>query len=503
MNAILVLGITAFFFCLVLTPLCRNLFLHFDFVDRPDSDRKLHRMPVPRLGGVPIVLSYVGALGLMLLLGSGTDGIYIQHKQLLWSLLPAAGLVFATGLADDIIGLKPWQKLVGQTIAGLLAISHGAILSGIGGHPASPWISVPLSLFWLIACTNALNLIDGIDGLAAGVGLLASVTTLLAAIFSHNAGLAAATVPLVGCLLAFLYFNFSPASIFLGDCGSLTVGFMLGCFGLIWSQHSGGMLGIAAPLMTLSLPLIDVCLSIGRRYLRSVPIFKGDRGHIHHMIVARGFNQRAAALILYGVCIIAAMFALMEHFGGYQYHGVIIVLFCILVCVGVNYLGYIEISAARRALSRKTVLGAVKEEVYLQQFEASVAEMNTLQDCWDLVRIVSRDMNFATVDLQLDGNTFSEVFSLQDAGDQAWSIALPIGNDGSLTVTGSTTNQPPAFMMRALVSLQQLLKEKVLLIAEVTSEAALEGAVAPGIPPAHVNLSNALQAAGTQTADAA
>jgi UDP-GlcNAc:undecaprenyl-phosphate/decaprenyl-phosphate GlcNAc-1-phosphate transferase len=502
MDAILVLGITAFFFCLILTPLCRDLFLRLNFVDRPDADRKLHRAPVPRLGGVPIVLSYVGALGLMLLLGPATAGIYIAHKQLLLSLLPATGLVFITGVADDIIGLKPWQKLVGQIIAGLLAISRGAILSGIDGHPASVWVTVPLSLVWLIACTNALNLIDGIDGLAAGVGLLATVTTLIAAIFSHNPGLAAATVPLVGCLLAFLYYNFNPASIFLGDCGSLTIGFMLGCFGLIWSQHSGGMLGIAAPLMTLALPLIDVCLSIGRRYLRSAPIFKGDRGHIHHMIVARGFNQRAAALILYGVCVIAAMFALMERFGGYQYHTVVIVLFCILVCVGVNYLGYVEIAATRRALSRKTVLGAVKQEVFLQQFAIAADKMHTVEDCWKVILALSRYMQFTTVEMQMDGYAYSEVLAPEEDGDHSWSLVLPLGADGNLSVTGSTTNHPPAFMMRALVDLQYLLKDKVLQVSDTRSEAVFQDAAMP-LPPEHVNLAEALHAAGSQTADAA
>jgi UDP-GlcNAc:undecaprenyl-phosphate GlcNAc-1-phosphate transferase len=502
MNAILVLGITAFLFCLILTPLCRDIFLQLNFVDQPDTDRKLHRSPVPRLGGVPIVLSYVGALGLTLLLGPSTASIYVAHKQLLWSLLPAAGLVFITGIADDIIGLKPWQKLVGQVIAGLLAISRGAILSGIDGHPAPLWIAVPLSLFWLIACTNALNLIDGIDGLAAGVGLFATVTTLIAAIFSHNPGLAAATVPLAGCLLAFLYYNFSPASIFLGDCGSLTIGFMLGCFGLIWSRSSGGMLGIAAPLMTLALPLIDVFLSIGRRYLRSVPIFQGDRGHIHHMVVARGFNQRAAALILYGVCIIAAMFALMERFGGYQYHAVVIVLFCVLVCAGVNYLGYIEITAARRALSRKTVLGAVKDEVYLQQFAAAAENMRTVEDCWDVILALSSDMHFSSVEMQMDGCAFSKVLSPQRDEDHSWSLVLPLGTEGSVSVTGSAASHPPASMMRALVNLQLVLKDKVLLASNARSETVYERAET-SLPSDRVNLADALQAAGPQTADAA
>jgi UDP-GlcNAc:undecaprenyl-phosphate/decaprenyl-phosphate GlcNAc-1-phosphate transferase len=461
MYAILVLGITAFLFCLILTPLCRDLFLRLNIVDRPDTERKFHRGRIPRIGGIPIVLSYIGGLGLLLFLAPTSATISVQHRELLWSLLPATGLVFLTGVIDDIFGLKPWQKLAGQTAAAVLAISLGARLAGIQGHATSIWFSVPLSLLWLLTCTNALNLIDGMDGLASGVGLLATLATLLAAIFSHNLGLAMATVPLVGCLLAFLLYNFNPASIFLGDCGSLTIGFMLGCFGLIWSRRSGSMLGIAAPLMTLALPLIDVCLSIGRRYLRSVPIFQGDRGHIHHMIVARGFNQKAAALIMYGVCVIAALLALMETFGGYRFHGLIIAIFCVLVFVGVNYLGYVEISAARRTLSRKMVLSVVKEEIYLTELTKAIAKVTTLQESWTVVLTVCKDMNFATVQMRMHGVIFEEVLNeMDEEKDSAWNIALTLGQYGSLRVARSAAADAPSFMMRALVHLQHLLEQK-------------------------------------------
>jgi UDP-GlcNAc:undecaprenyl-phosphate GlcNAc-1-phosphate transferase len=264
----------------------------------------------------------------------------------------------------------------------------------------------------------------------------------------------------VGCLLAFLCYNINPASIFLGDCGSLTIGFMLGCFGLVWSRHTGSMLGIAAPLMTLALPLIDVCLSIGRRYLRNVPIFQGDRGHIHHMIVARGFKQGTAALILYGVCIIAALLALMETFGGYQFHGLIIILFCVLVYIGVNYLGYVEISAARQLLSRKMVTRVVKEEIYLQELTRNAAKIETLQDCWNVVLAVGRDMNFSTVQMRLHGVLFEEFLKEHDDDEQSWSMSLTLGQNGSLRVARNAAADAPAFMMRALVHLQHLIEKK-------------------------------------------
>ena len=324
MHAILGLGATAFLLCLLLTPLCRDLFLRFNIVDHPDADRKLHLKPIPRIGGIPIVLAYGGALGLMLLLAPHGARISIQHTRLLQSLLPPAALIFLVGLADDIYGLRPRYKLAGQTVAAVLAVALGARLTELHGLAHSPWLMLPLSVFWLVGCSNSINLIDGLDGLASGVGRFAVLATLLAAGVSGNLGLAMATAPLAGCLLAFLRYNFSPASIFLGDCGSLTIGFLLGCFGLIWTERTGTLVGMAAPMMALALPLVDVGLSISRRYLRSVPIFKADRGHIHHMVLARGFKPRDAALILYGVCGISAFMALLLSVTAHYFRGLIV-----------------------------------------------------------------------------------------------------------------------------------------------------------------------------------
>ena len=459
MYAILTLGFTAFLLCLIATPVCRDFFLRFNIVDHPDTDRKFHLKAIPRIGGIPIVLSYAGALGLMLVFAPHGAKISIQHSHLLWSLLPAAAVIFLTGLLDDLIGLKPKQKLVGQFVAAALAVALGAHLTIAHGILSSPWISIPLSLVWLIGCSNAFNLIDGLDGLASGVGLLAVITTLLAAILHGNLGLAMATVPLCGCLLAFLRYNFSPASIFLGDCGSLTIGFMLGCFGLIWSQHSGTFVGMAAPLMALALPLVDVTLSIGRRFLRNAPIFHGDRGHIHHMVLARGFKPRDTALILYAVCGVAAFLSLLQSFATYQLRGLTILVFCSLVFAGVNYLGYVEISAARRTLSRKMILRIVKEEIYLQELERSLATVNTPDDCWTIVRAACSDMHFSSVQMYLQGESYAEEFIPREA-EPSWKMNLVIGRSSYLTLTRVAERRPPRLMTPVLDLLQDAIHEK-------------------------------------------
>lgn len=468
MYAILSLGFTAFLLCLIATPLCRDLFLHFNIVDQPDADRKFHLRPIPRIGGIPIVLSYAAALGLMLAFAPEGAKISVQHSRLLWSLLPAAAVIFLTGLIDDLVGLKPRQKLAGQLMAAILAVALGARLTIAHGAFSSPWVAVPLSVIWLIGCSNAFNLIDGLDGLASGVGLFAVTTTLLAAILHGNLGLAMATVPLCGCLLAFLRYNFSPASIFLGDCGSLTMGFMLGCFGLIWSQHSGTFLGMAAPLMALALPLIDVTLSIGRRFLRNVPIFRGDRGHIHHMVLARGFKPRDTALILYGVCGVAAFLSLLQSFANYQFRGLTILVFFSLVFAGVNYLGYVELTAARRTLSRKTILRVVKEEIYLQELEHALAAAHTADDCWAVVKKACNDMHFASVQMYLNGDSYTEEF-LSREFEQTWKMNLVTGRSSHLILTRIDERRPPKLMTPVLDLLQGSIQKKEDLLLKRTT----------------------------------
>src|SRR4029079_2155009 len=141
----------------------------------------------------------------------------------------------------------------------------------VGGFTAPAWLSLPLTIAWLVLCANAFNLIDGVDGLAAGMGLFATSTMLVAAVLGDHVALALATAPLLGALVAFLRYNFNPASIFLGDSGSLTIGFLLGCCGALWSQKSATILGMVAPMMALAVPLLDAVMAVVRRFLRYEP----------------------------------------------------------------------------------------------------------------------------------------------------------------------------------------------------------------------------------------
>ncbi len=485
MHAAIALGVVAFFLCLLSTPICRNIFLRFGIVDRPDGVRKLHSREIPRVGGIAIAVSYALALGLLLLFAPRGIHIFIRHKVLLLSLLVPAGVVFTTGLIDDLRGLRPRTKLAGQAAAAVLAVALGAHITLINGHTASPWLTIPLSIFWLLACSNALNLIDGLDGLATGVALFATLTTLLAAVLQGNTGLAMATIPLAGCLLAFLRYNFNPASVFLGDCGSLTIGFLLGCFALIWSQKSATFLGIAAPMMALALPLIDVSLSISRRYLSGRPIFQADRGHIHHRLLALGFTPRGVALILYGVCGVAAFLSLLQSVISDRFQGLIVIVFCGLAVFGINRLKYTEFSVVRELLSRRTVLRTLQERLYMEALQQAIHEADTADACWRVVSATCSDLKFASVQMELEGHVFADVFhSPQET--PTWMMTLALGTKGTLYLTRVGLDPTPSVMMKALQELQDRFSAKQLMpsarIDTLAGEVVEEVSVSKGEP---------------------
>jgi len=270
----------AFGLSLIATPLVRAVALHWRLVDFPDNRRKIHHQPIARIGGAAIFLA-------LFLAGFSIAFTTPDMRHTLEALAPAAVLVFLVGILDDVFGLKPAHKLAIQAIAAVLVVSTGIRLRSLDILPLHPWPGMLLTVIWLILCMNALNLIDGLDGLAAGVASFAALAILIAAVLSLDAPLAIAAAILIGVLLGFLVYNFNPASIFLGDSGSLLIGLLLGCYSVLWSNRSKSFSEMAAPLILLAVPLTDTTIAILRRFLRAQPIFSADRSHIHHRLLAR------------------------------------------------------------------------------------------------------------------------------------------------------------------------------------------------------------------------
>ncbi len=453
------LGLTAFVLCLVGTPLIRNYFIRMGKVDHPDDDRKFHKQAVPRSGGIGIVLSYFAAIGIVYLLKSHGGPFFVNHRTLFIAVLPATAIMFLVGLADDLYDLSPKIKLAGQFVAAVVAVSLGVRLNLVHGPS---WIGIVLSVVWLLACTNAVNLIDGMDGLATGVGLTATLTTLLVAVLSGNVGLALATAPLAGALFAFLRYNFSPASVFLGDSGSLTIGFLLGCLGLVWDSRAG-MLGMVGPLMTMALPLADVSLSIGRRFLRRRPIFKGDRGHIHHRVLALGFTPRGAALVLYSCCFLSASLALVQTFGRREMGIGILLLFVILLLFGIKRLGYVEFHAARKTLSHRKIRRAVQEEIYIEELRRALLEAQTPDECWLVLQRTCDDLSIEGANLQLGTANYIREAMLASGDEACCQLRIVLAEDTWLLLTGSTSTET-SMLATAVHHIQAAVRQRLVLL---------------------------------------
>ena len=426
MYSVIFSAFTSLIFSLLLTPIVRSAFRRLGIVDRPDQFRKFHSHAIPRGGGPVIALSYVSAFGVLILSPLNAGSLVQQHLPLMWQLMPAAGIVFTVGLVDDLFGLRPRQKLLGQLVASGLVYWAGVRILEVAEISLGGW-SVPVTIVWLMACTNAFNLIDGIDGLATGIGLFASVTVLLSALLSQNISLALATAPLAGCLLGFLRYNFSPASIFLGDSGSLLIGFLLGCYSVIWSQKTTTVLGMAAPLMALAVPLFDTGLSIARRFLRLRPIFGADRGHIHHRLLELGFSPRRVALVLYGFAGLASIFAVLHSILHTKLATILMVIFCLAAWVSIQKLGYLEFHVARRLLSEGAFQRMLDSQILLRDFEDLLSKANTTSECWETIRVASKEFGFAHVRMCLGGDTFEEQIKKIEP-EKCWFLRVPLSD---------------------------------------------------------------------------
>ncbi|MBZ5580629.1 MAG: undecaprenyl/decaprenyl-phosphate alpha-N-acetylglucosaminyl 1-phosphate transferase [Acidobacteriia bacterium] len=423
MATLIWLGLRAFVFSLILTPIIRDIFRVYDIVDHPDSGRKIHPHPIPRVGGIAIAISYV-------LASFFTPDSQLDGAPLVMRLLPSLSVVFTIGLIDDFVSLKPWQKLAGQTVAAVMAYWAGVRVLTVGGHATGNWSTFLITILWLLACTNAFNLMDGLDGLAAGIGLLSTLTIFIGAAIHHDTALIIATLPLAGCLLAFLCYNFNPATIFLGDCGSLLIGFLLGCYGAIWTRKSLTVLSMMAPLMVLSLPLLDVVLAIFRRFLRSKPIFGADRGHIHHRLIDRGLSPRRVVLVIYGVCGIAAAFALLQSFTSNRYVALVLaVLFVLIIRMGIRYLGYKEFTLAGRVFRIRTFQRVLDAQFAMENFSTALRAADTPEDCWHVIRQHYSVLGFSAVHFQVNGTSYRE-WPPHVTEPEYWTIRIGFSENG-------------------------------------------------------------------------
>lgn len=368
MIEILGLFVLAFAASTLLTPLVRRLAERFGVMDAPGG-RKIHDRPKPLLGGLGIFLSF--GLAVLVAEWRGVKFPLVGGETVpLQPLLLGSLLVVVLGIVDDVVSVKPAVKFLFQCVAGLILVGSGIAIQAVSDPMEPDYVQIHLgvwgmllSLLWVVGITNALNLIDGLDGLASGVALIAAASFgVLAYLKGGHEGMVILCAILAGSIGGFLRYNFYPAKIFLGDTGSLFLGFTLASISILGNYKSATVVSLLVPILALGLPILDTLVAMARRLLRSLHLFevdpqtkklrvlffgesavwKADQDHIHHRLLQFGLSQRKAVAVLYGVSLLLAVAALsMNFFHGMNY-GYFMAAVGILTFLSIRRLGYRE-----------------------------------------------------------------------------------------------------------------------------------------------------------------
>jgi UDP-GlcNAc:undecaprenyl-phosphate GlcNAc-1-phosphate transferase len=298
-------GIIAFMVSYILTPYMARVGKKQNMMDMP-GHRKIHEEAIPNLGGIVIFFGFL--LSLLFV---------VQIEGQVKALLIGGVIILLLGVVDDIVDLPPKHKFIIQMVPALIVIVYNSdlinsfIVNQLRIIDLLGYLLYPILIFWIVGVTNSINLIDGLDGLACGVSLIALVTFFILGLRQNLEVLGLVSIALVGSMLAFLKFNFYPAKIFLGDSGSTFAGFMLASVGALWALNSGNAFFILIPIIVLALPIFDTLFAIWRRYRGHHPIFQADKGHLHHKLLARGIPHKNIVLTLWGISAICSVIALI------------------------------------------------------------------------------------------------------------------------------------------------------------------------------------------------
>ena len=390
----------------VLTKYVRDLANARGWVAAPALERHLHSRPLPRFGGVAIFLSFLLTFAIALPAGWHHLAVSfgLSFQTLLTILLPGC-LIFALGLYDDIHSVSPYTKVAVQAVAGAMLFAGGLRILDLPvlfGTRHLPWfLGLPLTVLWVLAITNAFNLIDGLDGLAAGSALFSTMVVFAVALVSGSSLGSLMALVLAGSILGFLRFNFSPATIFLGDCGSLFIGFMLSALALQGAQKAPTIIAVAIPVVSFGLPILETALSIVRRYLGGRPVFTADREHIHHKLLQRGLSHRQVVITLYAVSALFALLSLFLLWPTGDALGLVLAVLGTGVWIGVQHLGYMEFGELRRVAHR-----TIERQILINNLaiRRATEELKVTRDYAQLCRILVAALSgndFDAFDLRL------------------------------------------------------------------------------------------------------
>jgi UDP-GlcNAc:undecaprenyl-phosphate GlcNAc-1-phosphate transferase len=431
-NAYLLAFTVAAVLSLLLTRLCRDVAVRAAWLDRPDAFRKLHTGPVPAVGGVALAASTIIALGFAALVSPWSAARLHADLVHVLSVGALGVLMMLVGLVDDLRSLPAGRKLLLQVVVALAAWMAGIRIDSLGAYWGDGFrlgfLSLPITVAWIVGITNAFNLLDGIDGLAAGAALFATMAMLGVAITGQEVTTALILAALAGATAAFLRYNFNPASIFLGDSGSLFLGFILSVLAIQSSQKSATAFAVAVPIVSLGMPVLDTTVVVFRRLVSGRPLFGGDRRHIHHMLLDRGLSVRQVAVGLYAVCGALALVSLLVASPSARLVGPALAILGISVGIAVQQLRIPELGVlgrhVARSLRRQRPLLASATVV-----QAMLTDLEQASDVDRMLQVIGRglaDSGFAAATLSVPA-----WFDMPSADAHGWRVE-PAVSHGAL-----------------------------------------------------------------------
>lgn len=340
-----------------LTWLVRRAALRFGMVDLPDGFRKIHAQAKPRLGGVAVYAAFFISLFVAAIFRKPPMLVHYLAGSDFLAFFGCATAAFLVGLGDDVFRLRARHKLLLLTLVSVAVFLMGYRIDMVSNPFGEPfhlgYLALPVTLFWFLGCMNAMNLIDGIDGLAGGVAVFAGGTMLVASHLLGNSLMCLLAAGMVGATIGFLFFNFHPASIMLGDSGSYLLGFLIAAIGLRGVQKASTVVALVVPVVAMGLPVMDTALAIARRWFRGLPLSAADRQHIHHRLLNMGLTRRQAVLVMYGACLLLAGFALLIMAANGSQKLWLLLALAMLLFVAIKTVATVEIALLKERMLRR------------------------------------------------------------------------------------------------------------------------------------------------------
>jgi len=442
----------------VVQPLVARYAIHKGLLDLPDGERRIHDGPIPRLGGIGVFIAVLLAAAVAASLET-TEQLLVLLPFIV-SLLVGATMLFVIGLVDDLVGVRPLIKIVVQSVAAIVVWYYGFRIDALvlpGGHVVTlGLLGLPLVVIWIVGLSNAFNLVDGADGLAGGVAVIALASTAVSALVLRDTMVFWASLALMGAMLGFLRLNLPPARIFLGDSGSLVVGFLLAVLTVKGMTRRDGAVFALGPIFALSYPLLDTGISIMRRWMRGEPLSRADGRHIHHQLRKLGLGPRQSLMVLLGLSSLVAALGVSASLAPPEFTVAMALagaaLLAMILVYGARWLQYHELLEAGASLVSAALTGRsrLQDRIYARDLARIIHLAQDTQELRAIIEDNASTFRFAHMQLRwgLSDETPPANIVTDMLAARLWSCDYPIvprsgGNDPLfLSVWGSVDEGP-------------------------------------------------------------